>query len=124
MLKRIMIMLMTGLTLTTAAVSCKGETSIKETKSEDVIIQEIKDNYDEDEVEIYIHRQNGEVINYYATYVKFVKRENYDWGYHNVYNTVADQYDTNGNFIESHEEEGLTTSTWEKCMSYFDSVKP
>ena len=106
----------------------KKETEVKvteKTKTEEDIIQELEDKYnDKDEAEVYVHCHDDNVVNYYVTYVKLVREEKTESGTIYIYNTIADKYDTEGNFMESHAEQGLSKATWKKCMSYFDPVKP
>ena len=73
MLKRIIIMLMTGLTLTTAAVSCKGEERTNVTGLVEVHDTTAKDlariyRYNDD-VSVLAYKENGKIKNYYVTHV-------------------------------------------------------
>lgn len=71
MLKRMIIMLMTGLTLTTAAVSCKGETSTKTTglvEVHDSMSKELAKIYRyNDDVSVVAYKENGIIVNYYVS---------------------------------------------------------
>lgn len=96
-MKKLFIMLMVGLTISTAAVSCKGEEPENIIRTDKQIAYDIAANYTSD-AKIEIRRTNGKVDNYYVSY----EVGNY---------TYVDQYSPEGKRI-------LTS----KGVDYYDAM--
>lgn len=120
-MKKLLITIMVGLT-TIAAVSCGTKTRRDETtgldKTKGINAIQIADNYDF-KVTVQTHKENGKIINYYASYERPIKCTNWDGEETYVKLTYVDQYDANKNYVKSN----IGYSYYE-AMSYFNPVKP
>lgn len=121
-MKKIFIMLMTGLTISTAAVSCgtktRRDTHTGLVKARGIKAIEIGMTYNH-KVKIEAYQENGTVKNYYVSYEKPIKyiNGNFEETYVNL--TYVEKYDLNKKVVDYN-----IGYDYYEAMSYFNTTRP